>query len=320
MPKSATAPPRVRRTSLTERLKPFVDESNANELLYPNKADRPWRYIVLHHSASASGNYDQIDREHRKILGIDGCGYHFVIGNGTGSDDGQIEVAQRWNNQKQGVHCRNARTHDVDEYGIGICLVGDLDQQPPTPRQIAATQALITTSASATTSTPATCRPTPTSRPPRPFARASTSPAKRCSRDQGRAGRPARPRHLESRPRHDPATERIVSDSNRPSSRRPARYEPAGKRTPSLTLDLAPSSRRTASCKRAITLSESVISPAFEHPPGFIPLKSSHRDPLGPFRIIVTVGEFGRAEKIAKLVADRVGQVRRGHQLHSSRP
>ena len=46
-------------------------------------------------------------------------------------------------NQKQGVHCRNARSHDVDEYGIGICLVGDLDQQPPTPRQVAATQALV---------------------------------------------------------------------------------------------------------------------------------------------------------------------------------
>ena len=66
-----------------------------------------------------------------------------MIGNGTGSGDGQIEVAQRWNNQKQGVHCRNARSHDVDEYGIGICLVGDLDKQPPTPRQIAAAQALI---------------------------------------------------------------------------------------------------------------------------------------------------------------------------------
>jgi N-acetyl-anhydromuramyl-L-alanine amidase AmpD len=141
---SATAPSRVRRASSTERLKPFVDESNANELIYPNKADRPWRYIVLHHSASATGNYDQIDSEHRKVLGIDGCGYHFVIGNGTGSKDGQIEVSQRWNNQKQGAHTRNARTHDADEYGIGICLVGDFDQQPPSARQIAATQALIT--------------------------------------------------------------------------------------------------------------------------------------------------------------------------------
>ena len=65
-----------------------------SELFYPNKADRPWRYIVLHHSASAAGNYDEIDREHRKLLGYEGCGYHFVIGNGNGSGDGQIEVAR----------------------------------------------------------------------------------------------------------------------------------------------------------------------------------------------------------------------------------
>jgi hypothetical protein len=130
-------------TGLAARLEPFIAGSSANELFNPNKADRPWRYIVLHHSASAAGNYDEIDREHRKLLGYDGCGYHFIIGNGHGSDDGQIEVAQRWNNQKQGVHCRNARSHDVDEYGIGICLVGDLDKQAPTPRQIAATRALV---------------------------------------------------------------------------------------------------------------------------------------------------------------------------------
>ena len=90
-----------------------------------------------------TGGYDQIDREHRKVLGWQGCGYHFVIGNGTGSPDGQIEVAQRWTNQKHGVHCRNGKNTDVNEYGIGICLVGDLDKAPPTPRQIAATKALI---------------------------------------------------------------------------------------------------------------------------------------------------------------------------------
>lgn len=130
-------------TGTAARLEPYIAGSGAKELFYPSKADRPWRYIVLHHSASTSGSYDEIDREHRKLLGFDGCGYHFVIGNGNGSSDGQIEVAQRWNHQKQGVHCRNARSHDVDEYGIGICLVGDLDQQPPTPRQVAATRALV---------------------------------------------------------------------------------------------------------------------------------------------------------------------------------
>ena len=31
----------------------------------------------------------------------------------------------------------------VNEYGIGICLVGDLENTPPTKRQIAAAQALV---------------------------------------------------------------------------------------------------------------------------------------------------------------------------------
>ena len=140
-PTSASGP--VRQASAQQALNPYFGESGGNELFYPSKADRPWKYIVLHHSANTTGSYDQIDREHRKVLGYDGCGYHFVIGNGTGSADGQIEVAQRWVNQKHGVHCRNAKNAEVDEYGIGICFVGDLDKEPPTPRQVAAARALI---------------------------------------------------------------------------------------------------------------------------------------------------------------------------------
>lgn len=133
----------VQRVGAQERLRPFLGESAGNELFYPNKADRPWQYIVLHHSATPEGSYDQIDAEHRKVLGYDGCGYHFVIGNGTGSEDGKIEISQRWVNQKHGVHCRNAKSAAIDEYGIGICLVGDLDKQAPTQRQVAAAKALI---------------------------------------------------------------------------------------------------------------------------------------------------------------------------------
>ena len=132
---------RIRQTSLRERVAPFVNDPG--DLFLPPKADRPWKYIVLHHSANPEGSYDQIDREHRKVLGWEGCGYHFIIGNGTGSPDGQIEVARRWSEQKHGVHSRNGKHPDVNEYGIGICLVGDLDEAPPTPRQIAAAKALI---------------------------------------------------------------------------------------------------------------------------------------------------------------------------------
>ena len=141
--RTASASTASRSKGVQERLRGYLGESGGDELFYPNKADRPWKYIVLHHSANPSGNYDQIDGEHRKVLGYDGCGYHFVIGNGTGSEDGKIEVAQRWVNQKHGVHCRNAKSAEIDEYGIGICFVGDLDKEPPTPRQVAAAKVLV---------------------------------------------------------------------------------------------------------------------------------------------------------------------------------
>jgi hypothetical protein len=175
-----------RRKGLQDRLQAYLGEAGGNELFYPNKADRPWKYIVLHHSAHAAGSYDQIDGEHRKVLGYDGCGYHFVIGNGTGSEDGRIEVAQRWVNQKHGVHCRNAKSAEIDEYGIGICLVGDIDKDPPTPRQVAAAKTLVAylstryTIASSRVETHAHLAATPTVCPGRHFPAeaflASTSP------------------------------------------------------------------------------------------------------------------------------------------------
>src|SRR4051812_3753672 len=50
-----------------------------------------WQYIVIHHSATPSGSAAAFDRMHR-AKGWDELGYHFVIGNGTMSGDGQIEV------------------------------------------------------------------------------------------------------------------------------------------------------------------------------------------------------------------------------------
>ena len=139
--RKASVPSRSPRVSLRQAVTPFVPEPS--DLFQPPKADRPWKYVVVHHSANATGGLDQIDRDHRKVLGFEGCGYHFVIGNGTDSPDGQIEVASRWSNQKNGVHCRNGKNPDVNEYGIGICLVGNFDQSEPTPKQVAAAKALV---------------------------------------------------------------------------------------------------------------------------------------------------------------------------------
>jgi len=99
----------------------------------PKVAPRPWKWIVIHHSASPTGSAAIFDKEH-KAKGWDGVGYHFVIGNGTNSGDGQIEVTPRWPIQKWGAHAKTADNR-FNEYGIGICLVGNFDEGPPSPAQ-----------------------------------------------------------------------------------------------------------------------------------------------------------------------------------------
>lgn len=145
-PRSASRPGQrinatARRPTLRRDLEARVNDPG--DLFTPPRADRPWRYIVLHHSAHPTGGLDEIDRDHRERLGTTGCGYHFVIGNGTNTPDGRIEVAQRWSEQKGGQHCRDSRVADINEYGIGICLIGDLDDQSPSAAQVESTRALI---------------------------------------------------------------------------------------------------------------------------------------------------------------------------------
>ena len=102
------------------------------------RLENRWKYIIVHHSATSSGGARAFDRAHRNN-GWDELGYHFVIGNGTDTRDGQIEVGGRWRKQKHGAHCR-PDPNDSNEYnmhGIGICLVGDFSRQRPSRRQMA---------------------------------------------------------------------------------------------------------------------------------------------------------------------------------------
>lgn len=87
---------------------------------------RRWQYIVVHHSATEVGNADLFDVGHRRRGFWNGLGYHFVIDNGTsGTRKGQIETSHRWIHQLDGAHC-NAL--DMNKKGIGICLVGNFDE------------------------------------------------------------------------------------------------------------------------------------------------------------------------------------------------
>jgi hypothetical protein len=100
----------------------------------PTVAPRPWQYIVIHHSASPAGGAVAFDRAHR-LKGWDELGYHFVVGNGTDTPDGLVEVGPRWPKQKHGAHTKTPDNR-FNEYGIGICLVGNFDVDRPTSAQL----------------------------------------------------------------------------------------------------------------------------------------------------------------------------------------
>jgi N-acetyl-anhydromuramyl-L-alanine amidase AmpD len=107
----------------------------------PGGFSKRWTCIVVHHSATSCGCASEFHHAHQ-ARGWDELGYHFVIGNGTGSANGQIEVGPRWYKQKHGAHCKTAGNYH-NEHGIGICLVGNFERTRPTARQMASLNKLL---------------------------------------------------------------------------------------------------------------------------------------------------------------------------------
>ncbi|MGD0089186.1 MAG: peptidoglycan recognition family protein [Planctomycetota bacterium] len=106
----------------------------------PGVVPHDWHYIVMHHSGTAGGSAQSFDQSHRE-RGWRCLGYHFVIGNGNGQGDGAIVAGPRWYSQEGGAH---ANSNEYNQHGIGICLVGNMEELPPTPAQWAAARALVT--------------------------------------------------------------------------------------------------------------------------------------------------------------------------------
>lgn len=94
-----------------------------------------WKAIVVHDSQSATGSYDAIDKAHRKA-GKDGCGYHLVINNGSGGEDGRTEMGYRWKYQQDGDYLIGPNADWYHRHAIGICIVGDADAAPFTEAQM----------------------------------------------------------------------------------------------------------------------------------------------------------------------------------------
>ena len=94
-----------------------------------------WKGIVVHHSAIKNGNAAIYDKNHRRKGMQNGLAYHFVIGNGIDSGDGEIEIGRRWTHQLQGGHVKN---HKINLTAIGICLIGNFQETRPSKLQIEA--------------------------------------------------------------------------------------------------------------------------------------------------------------------------------------
>jgi hypothetical protein len=108
----------------------------------PVAAANQWNWIVIHHSATSIGGAARINKWHRD-KGWDELGYHFVIGNGTDTPNGQVEVGSRWPKQKWGAHAKTP-DNQFNEHGIGICLVGNFDLTRPSDAQMKSLARLVT--------------------------------------------------------------------------------------------------------------------------------------------------------------------------------
>lgn len=91
-----------------------------------------WTAIYVRHSNTPEGSAATL-AEHARLRGISGPPDHFVIGNGRGMADGEVQFTARWNEQAPAASPEVGIR--IDPGWISVCLIGDFDRQPPTPAQ-----------------------------------------------------------------------------------------------------------------------------------------------------------------------------------------
>jgi hypothetical protein len=95
-----------------------------------------WRSVYIHQSRSVGGNASTLGES------AGGLADHFVIGNGDGCGDGEVQIAQRWHRQASAGRIDERTT--VDPSCISICLIGDFNHARPTRTQVLRLTQLVT--------------------------------------------------------------------------------------------------------------------------------------------------------------------------------
>ena len=128
--------PKVIQPVIVEPPQPQKSTPLPSGWLPPSRLEKRWSAIIIHHSGTKKGNAAIFDKWHKQGNHWEGVGYDFIIGNGSDSGNGQVEVTYRWRGQKTGAHCGGTANNWANRDGIGICLVGDFNQSVPASRQM----------------------------------------------------------------------------------------------------------------------------------------------------------------------------------------
>ena len=95
-----------------------------------NSQPAAWNRVEVYYSRTTSGNAQDLAVV-SSLRGTPRADFHFVIGNGKGIADGQIQFTESWKTQRT-------------ETGIiRVCVVADLYESPATDYQIRRTAALV---------------------------------------------------------------------------------------------------------------------------------------------------------------------------------
>ena len=111
------------------------------ERLFNIPQSQDWTKIVIHDTGTQAGSAEELNA-YDVGMGNGGLAYHFVVNNGTGREDGLVEIGFRWQKQMFGAYLRPETPEDVKgveylhKHGIGIILIGDADREGFTEKQM----------------------------------------------------------------------------------------------------------------------------------------------------------------------------------------
>jgi hypothetical protein len=113
-----------------------VDERPEQDIVVAAVTEQwKWTTIVIHHLGQPAGSPESLDRAHRNS-GLSGLGYHFLIGNGNGLDNGDVHIGYRWLDQTAAARPRSVAPTQWDGGIISICLIGNGNRRPFTEQQL----------------------------------------------------------------------------------------------------------------------------------------------------------------------------------------